>query len=103
MNFADYIARIPDYSDEELKEKTEIKKISVEEIWENIFTRILIISQDKRCEIRKSSIQILENIIINHGKKMSMQTWNILMQGTLVEMLKYSSKYFHITSSIHFN
>lgn len=67
MNFADYIARVSNQETNEIESKT-----NVEEIWENIFNRILIISQDKRCEIRRSSIQILENIIINHGQKMSM-------------------------------
>jgi len=57
MNFADYIARISNSKIQELNEKMECKKINnVEEIWENIFTRILVISQDKRCEIRRSSI-----------------------------------------------
>jgi hypothetical protein len=57
MNFADYIARISNSQIQELNEKMECKKINnVEEIWENIFTRILVISQDKRCEIRRSSI-----------------------------------------------
>jgi hypothetical protein len=56
MNFADYIARISNSQIQEFNEKMECKKINnVEEIWENIFTRILVISQDKRCEINAAS------------------------------------------------
>ena len=31
---------------------------------------------------------------------MSIVTWNLLMQKTLIEMLQYSSKQFHLSSTI---
>ena len=51
-------------------------------------------------EIRRSLIQTLENIIMNHGSILSQQVWTLIFQNTLTAIIKHSSDMFiHIGNS----
>ena len=62
------------------------------------------IGREYKSEIRRSLIQTLENIIINHGSIFSAEVWDLLLQKILIAMLKHSSDMFnkstqHLSSS----
>jgi hypothetical protein len=52
------------------------------------------IGREYKSEIRRSLIQTLENIIINHGSVFSQEVWKLLLQKILIPMLKHSSDIF---------
>jgi hypothetical protein len=52
------------------------------------------IGREYKAEIRRSLIQTLENIIINHGSIFSLDVWMLLLQKILISMLKHSSDIF---------
>lgn len=68
MNVADYTAKLT-------KERT---SIDVDQIWENLFRTMQMIGKQFISEIRRSLIQTLENILMNHGQILSEGIWDYL-------------------------
>jgi hypothetical protein len=52
------------------------------------------IGSSGKAEIRRSLIQTLENIVINHGQIFSEDIWNQLMKTIFVGMFKHSTDMF---------
>lgn len=69
--------------------------MDLSEIWQQMFVKMHIISNEPRSEIRKSLIQILENIIVNHGDIFPESVWQIIFKQILIKMLQDSSTKFN--------
>lgn len=96
MNVADYTAKLTrDTYGRTSEVSNSSKKINTDYIWQNLFQRMQSIGREYKAEIRRSLIQTLENIIINHGLIFSGDVWTLLLEKILVPMLKHSSEMFH--------
>ena len=102
MNVADYTAKLTREANKILEGENRISdisqqrklKIDVDYIWKNLFERMSNIGSSGKAEIRRSLIQTLENIVINHGQIFSEDIWNQLMKTILVGMFKHSTEMF---------
>lgn len=54
--------------------------MDLSEIWQQMFVKMHVISNEPRSEIRKALIQILENIIVNHGNIFPQTVWPIIFR-----------------------
>jgi hypothetical protein len=52
-----------------------------------MFLKMQSISNEPRAEIRRSLIQILENIIVNHGGIFPEDVWGIVFKDILIVMM----------------
>lgn len=81
MNVADYVAKLTkglDNRDSNLSMRK--KQMDLKEIWQQMFVKMHVISNEPRSEIRKALIQILENVIVNHGNIFPESVWPIIFR-----------------------
>lgn len=78
MNVADYTAKLT----QELQSENRTSDISVtkqgidvSQIWNEMFAKIKLISLEFKAELRRSIVQIFENIIVIHGGSFSEELW----------------------------
>lgn len=100
MNVADMISkRITGSreSTEGLKTSEESIKLPMDTvlIWQQMFLKMQSITAEPRAEIRRSLIQILENIIVNHGGIFPSAVWNFVLKDILIVMMKHGAHMFN--------
>jgi DNA topoisomerase VI subunit B len=69
MNVADYTAKLTKEQEESRKSDNSVrrKNINVSQIWQDMFGKMACIAKEPKAEIRRSLIQIMENVIVHHG------------------------------------
>lgn len=110
MNVADMISkRINADSNRESIENLKISEDSLKPqqpmdmvlIWQQMLLKMQPITTEPKAEIRRSLIQIFENIIVNHGGIFPEAVWNFLLKEILIVMMKHGAHMFNSQRSCY--
>jgi hypothetical protein len=101
MNVADYVANLTKQLNPEAEKQRNsdisVRKTSIDikKIWSSMFDKMQQVAKENKAEIRRSIIQIFENIIINHGSIFPEEVWQSLFEHTLLNMIRYTAEIFN--------